>query len=99
YAEENLRLTLKQPVYGASKNGLPFLGFLIREQGIYLLRKSKRRVIERMKEITALLDSGAISEEKAAERARSVFAAVDLARTNRLRSALCKGERQPALTA
>ncbi|MDR2484206.1 MAG: hypothetical protein LBD55_02285, partial [Treponema sp.] len=82
-----------------SKNGLPFLGFLIREQGIYLLRKSKRRVIERMKEITALLDSGAISEEKAAERARSVFAAVGLARANRLRSALCEGGRQTALTA
>ena len=99
YVRENLSLSLKLPVFGKTTCGLPFLGFLVKEKGIYLLRKSKRRVARRMDEITASLDSGAISEEKAAERARSVFAAIGLARTNRLRKWVCeKGERSLART-
>ncbi|MDR0300836.1 MAG: reverse transcriptase/maturase family protein [Treponema sp.] len=99
YVKENLNLTLKPPVFGSSTSGLPFLGFLIKEKGIYLMRKSKRRVTGRMLEITALLHQGSITEEKAAERVRSVFAAIDLARTNRFRKMLCeKGERSLALT-
>jgi hypothetical protein len=99
YARENLNLTLKLPVFGNSVSGLPFLGFLIKEKGIYLMRKSKRRVTGRMSEITALLYQGGITEEKAAERVRSVFAAISLARTNRFRKMLCeKGERSPAIT-
>ena len=100
YTGENLHLELKPPVFGSSASGLPFLGFLIKQNGIYLLQKSKRRVTERMAEITASLNNGSISELKAAERARSVFAAIALARTNRLRKKLCeKGERSPATTA
>jgi hypothetical protein len=99
YASENLRLSLKQPVFGKTADGLPFLGFLIKDSGIYLLQKSKRRVTGRMTEITASLAQNRISEEKAAERARSVLAVVSLARTNRLRKTLCeKGERLLAPT-
>ncbi|MDR1857884.1 MAG: reverse transcriptase/maturase family protein [Treponema sp.] len=99
YARENLRLSLKQPVFGKTADGLPFLGFLIKGSGIYLLQKSRKRVARRMSEITASLGQGRISEEKAAERARSVLAAVSLARTNRLRKLLCeKGERFLATT-
>jgi hypothetical protein len=99
YAGDHLRLTLKQPVYGKSSDGLPFLGFLIKEKGIYLLKKSKRRVANRMAEIDAMLGKGEISEGKAAERATSVFAAVTIARTNRLRRSLVyKGERLLAPT-
>jgi len=94
YTHENLRLTLKPPVFGKTADGLPFLGFLIKDNGIYLLQKSKRRVTGRISEITASLSQNRISEEKAAERARSVLAAISLARTNRLRKILCKkGER------
>jgi hypothetical protein len=100
YVIQNLKLSVKQPVFGKNSAGLPFLGFLVKENGIYLLQKSKRRVKERMSEITASLCHGSITEAKAAERVRSVFAAIALARTNRLRSLVCaKGERLPALTA
>jgi hypothetical protein len=92
YALDVLRLSLKQAVYGQSAAGLPFLGFLIKENGIYLLQKSKRRVTKRMREITALLRGGYIREDKAAERARSVFAGISLARTNRFRNTLCVGK-------
>ena len=94
YLNKNLNLTLKPPVMGKTANGLPFLGFLVKDKGIYLMQKSKRRLKERMKEITALLCQGAIPEEKAAERARSVFAAITLARTNNSKKRLYKkGER------
>ena len=85
YATEKLCLSLKQPVIGKTAKGLPFLGFRVFEKGIYLLQKSTKRVKKRMLEITALLCRGEITEEKAAERARSVIAAVGLARTNCLR--------------
>jgi len=90
YVDKYLHLALKPSIIGSSVSGLPFLGFLIKGNGIYLLQKSKRRVTERMKEITASLYSGNITEEKAAERVRSVFAAISLARTNRLRKFLCE---------
>ena len=96
FVSEKLCLLLKPPVFGKASAGLPFLGFLIKEKGIYLMQKSKRRVKERMSEITALLYSGKTTEEKAAERVRSVFAAIALARTNRFRKRLCeKRERSP----
>jgi hypothetical protein len=99
YVTQNLKLTVKQPVLGKTATGLPFLGFLIKEKGIYLLQKSKRRFKKRISEITASLYSGIITEEKAAERTRSVCAAINLARTNRLRrKAFGKGERLPART-
>jgi len=100
YVNEHLGLELKPPVFGKTACGLPFLGFLVKDKGIYLLQKSKRRVTERMTDITASLYNGGITEEKAAERVRSVFAAVSLARTNRLRKILCeKGGRSPETTA
>ena len=100
YVTEELRLTLKQPLFGKTTSGLPFLGFLVKDKGIYLLKKSKRRVNERMAEITTLLQQGSITESKAAERVLSVLAAIALARTNRFRKILCeKGERLLAATA
>jgi len=100
YVINSLNLTIKPPVFGSSVSGLPFLGFLVKDKGIFLLKKSKRRVTKRMCEITALLNHGHITEEKAAERARSVFVAIALAKTNRFRKKLCeKGERSKNILA
>ena len=94
YIDKNLNLKIKPPVSGKTAAGLPFLGFLVKDKGIYLLQKSKRRVKERAAEISGLLCRNEITEEKAAERARSVFSAIAPARTNRFRKLLCeKGER------
>jgi len=90
YVTVNLKLAVKPPVFGSAAGGLPFLGFLIKEKGIYLMQKSKRRVKERMAEISAALYTGGITEEKAAERERSVFAAISLARTNRFRKVVVR---------
>jgi len=100
YVNDKLNLTLKPPVFGKADNGLPFLGFLVKNKGIFLMQKSKRRVKERMMEITALLHQNKITEDKAAERIRSVFAAIALARTNRFREIICeKGEQSLVLIA
>jgi hypothetical protein len=90
YVTDELRLTLKQAICGKSDDGLPFLGFLLKDSGIYLLRKSKRRVTDRMACISTALYKEEISEEKAAEQIRSVFAAINLARTQRFRALLCR---------
>jgi hypothetical protein len=90
YAETVLHLTLKPPVIGKSAGGLPFLGFLIKDTGIYLLAKSKRRVIRRMGEVEEARKAGAVTEEKAGERARSVLAAIALARTRPFRLQLTR---------
>jgi hypothetical protein len=88
YAAGKLCLTLKTPVFGKTSGGLPFLGFLIKDTGIYLLQKSKERARAGMALITAQLNAGQISPEKASERARSVLSAADLARTHRFRQGL-----------
>jgi hypothetical protein len=99
YVTQHLKLAVKQPVFGKTAAGLPFLGFLIKEKGVFLLQKSKRRFKKRVAEITASLNSGAITEEKAAEKVRSVYSAISLARTNCLRKKMIEeGERLPART-
>ncbi|MDR1073093.1 MAG: hypothetical protein LBL45_05395 [Treponema sp.] len=81
----SLALTVKPPILGRTDQDLPFLGFLIKDKGVFLLQKSRKRARERMAQISAGLADGSISEEKAAERALSVFAAIKLARCGRLR--------------
>jgi hypothetical protein len=95
YVTGNLSLALKPPVSGTSLAGLPFLGFLVRDRGIYLLQKSRRRAAARMADIAASLDRGGTGEAEAAERARSVFAAIALARTARFRRGLLAGNGYP----
>jgi len=90
YVGDNLKLELKPPVFGDADSGLPFLGFLVKEKGVYLMQKSKRRARDRMAEISASLDRGEATQEKAAERIRSVFAAINMARTYRFRKKLCE---------
>ncbi|HHU35982.1 MAG TPA: hypothetical protein GXZ47_02000 [Treponema sp.] len=91
FTTENLKLTLKTPVLGKTTQGLPFLGFLIKARGIYLLRTSKSRMRKRVKTIQTELSIGKIDELKAAQRANSINAAVLLARTQKFRATLWNG--------
>jgi len=93
YCLENLKLNLKPAILGQSTDGLPFLGFQIRSQGIYLLQKSKNRMKKGAIAIERELDSGLINENKAAERAISMTAAVLLARCRSFRGKLWHGSR------
>jgi hypothetical protein len=86
FTTENLKLILKPPIIGKTEQGLPFLGFLIKNTGIYLMNSSKHRVINRVKNIQCELAYGIINATKAAERILSVQAAISPART----SSFCK---------
>jgi len=92
YVNQNLKLTVKQPIFGKTGAGLPFLGFLIKDKGIFLLKKSKKRFKKRIKEINVSLFSGAITEARAAEKARSACSAINIARTKRLRKSVFETE-------
>jgi retron-type reverse transcriptase len=91
FTTEHLNVQLKQPILAKTDQGLPFLGFLLKPGGIYLLRKSKQRMIKRIREIKRDLASRSISEGMAVARVVSVYAAVLLARTRPFRVKLWYG--------
>lgn len=72
---EKLALFLKVPVFGKTFFGVPFLGWRITKDRIFLLSKTKRRMKNRLKEIQKAFERGKITEEKALERTEAVYAA------------------------
>ena len=72
---EKLELFLKVPVFGKTFFGVPFLGWRITTSRIFLLSKTKRRMKNRLKEIQKSFERGKITEEKAVERTKAVYAA------------------------
>ena len=72
---EKLALFLKIPVFGKTFRGVPFLGWRITKDRIFLLSKTKRRMKNRLKEIQKAFERGKITEEKAVERTKAVYAA------------------------
>lgn len=72
---EKLALFLKIPVFGKTFRGVPFLGWRITKYRIFLLSKTKRRMKNRLKEIQKSFERGKITEEKAVERTKAVYAA------------------------
>ena len=72
---EKLALFLKIPVFGKTFRGVPFLGWRITKDRIFLLSKTKRRMKNRLKEIQKSFERGKITEEKAVERTKAVYAA------------------------
>ena len=72
---EKLTLFLKVPVFGKTFFGVPFLGWRITKDRIFLLSKTKHRMKNRLKEIQKAFEKGKITEEKAVERTKAVFAA------------------------
>ena len=99
YVARELQLTLKPPVFGSGPPGLPFLGFRIASGGIFLPRKVRDRIKGHARDMEQLLRCGGIGEEKAAERMRSVLAAISLARSRGFRVSLWHGGRPRAPTA
>ena len=91
FLEDRLRLKLKLAVIGTCAQGLPFLGFLVKPTGIFLLRKTKVRMRSRVEAITKGLEQGSMSEDLAACKARSVNAAALIARSLAFRATIRKG--------
>ena len=70
---EKLALFLKAPVFGKTFRGVPFLGWRITKDRIFLLSKTKRRMKNRLKEIQKAFERGKITEEKALETLEETF--------------------------
>ena len=74
FCSEKLLLSLKMPVFGKCRNGVPFLGWKLSSKGIRILKKTQRRMKQKLLVIKAEFSAGKISLEKACERAKSVYA-------------------------
>ena len=75
YLTECLHLSFKEPVYGKVYNGVPFLGFLIKPYSARLLQENKRRRLHHLKTVSSEWERGLISDETAAARSCSIYAA------------------------
>lgn len=74
FCSEKLVLSIKMSVFGKCRNGVPFLGWKLSSKGIRILKKTQRRMKQKLLVIKAEFSAGKISLEKACERAKSVYA-------------------------
>ena len=72
FVEENIRVEFKTPVINSCKNGVPFLGFLIKPSCIKVLSKNWKRKIRKIKHLQYLADTGKISCEEFYSRFQSI---------------------------
>ena len=80
FLEEELLLTLKEETVGKTASGVPFLGFLLKPQGICLAQKKKKRLKNRIKQYRYKHECGAWSEEEYALHITPVLAHVAISR-------------------
>ena len=83
FLEGELLLTLKEETVGKTASGVPFLGFLLKPQGIYLSQKKKKRLKKRIKEYRYKLESGEWDEAEYALHITPVLAHVAISRGRR----------------
>ncbi|MCK5519725.1 MAG: RNA-directed DNA polymerase [Candidatus Marinimicrobia bacterium] len=81
FCEEVLKLKMHSPYINSSCMGLPFLGFLIKAQGIYLSGKKKRRLQKKHKIYENWYIKGHLSEAELGVRVNALWAQTKLART------------------
>ena len=91
FLEGELLLTLKEETIGKTANGVPFLGFLLKSQGIYLSQKKKKRLKKRIKEYRYKLERGVWNEEDYALHVTPVFAHVAISRCRKYCNRILQG--------
>jgi retron-type reverse transcriptase len=91
YTGGKLKLQLKPAVSGAAEDGAPFLGFLVKPEGIYLQKKTKRRYKAKIACIEYHRKKGTLTESEAGCRAESVTAHLLLARSRNFRNTVLHG--------
>ena len=80
FLERELLLTLKEETVGKTASGVPFLGFLLKPQGIYLAQKKKKRLKKRIKHYRYKHESGEWDEAEYALHITPVLAHVAISR-------------------
>lgn len=79
FASNKLELTAKPPLIGRTCHGVPFLGFKIYSDKVYLGGKAKRAYKKNIKKLTKLYNNDKISEKCFSERLRANFAYISFA--------------------
>lgn len=74
FCSQKLYLNLKQPSFGKSVNGLPFLGWRLTSKDVRLLGKTKRRMKTKVSEIYLDYQNGVSDEVKSLYRIQAVEA-------------------------
>ena len=91
FLEGELLLTLKEETIGKTASGVPFLGFLLKPQGIYLAQKKKKRLKKRIKEYRYKHECGAWNEEEYALHITPVLAHVAISRSRKYCNRILQG--------
>lgn len=81
YVEQNLKLTMHQPIINGTEFGIPFLGYVVYKDGLRLTQRSRHRFKIKMKRLAADLDAGRISQEEYTMRAQCLTSYVAKADT------------------
>jgi hypothetical protein len=81
-----LDLRLKPMILSSRSSGAPFLGYLVKPQGIYLQKKLKTRYRTHLEETEHNRVRGLLSEQEAGRRMESVTAHLRLARSRHFRN-------------
>jgi hypothetical protein len=98
FLSKSLKLDIKPKIVDRVKHGVPFLGFLVKPSGIFLLRKTKSRFKSSAGRIEYELRKGTINEESAADRVTAIAAHTALARARNFRYRVFHGGRPRATT-
>lgn len=79
YVDDELQLQHHPVVLNETRRGIPFLGYVVRGNGLRLNLRSKRRFANKMRSLTADLESGLIGQDDYAMRAGCLLAFTDKA--------------------
>lgn len=85
FLANDFRLQLKPAYSNCCHSGVPFLGFLIKPKGIYLLRKSKLRFSNHVREYYRLYNKNIWNESTLAEHLKSIVGWTLIAKAQRFR--------------
>jgi hypothetical protein len=91
FASSELRLELKPKILDRTRRGAPFLGFLVKPDGIFLAGKSRRRFRKRVREIDYHYAKGDLSERAVADSVTAMCAHTLVARSLSFRYAVFHG--------
>lgn len=85
FAFNKLGLTTKPPIIGRTCRGVPFLGFKIYPDKVYLGGKAKRAYKKNINKLTRLYKNDIISEKCFSERLRANYAYISFAESYNFR--------------
>lgn len=90
FIKEQLQLGLHVPVINRTCYGVPFLGYIVQSRGLRLNHRSRRRFVDRMRQLTATLNGGQITEREFSMRATCLLAFVNKAEAENFKKNVSK---------